>query len=216
MTTSFASLIVAAVLLLVRSTAVPLPAPLRALSHSLTGVHGYRTVMTVTTSIGTRAVSTVRTDTVFLSKGGSETSYAAVTVTSQGHTSRSEYLNTATRSCIRQGGKGPWACQRVTTGATTATGTALARTFKRLSSDYRWSAAGTSTVAGQQAVGYRAVSAARSGAQVTATLWLASKTGLPLDLHATTRTNGKAGAASETEVVEWSRWNDPSLTVPRV
>src|SRR6516225_4182413 len=113
MTNSFASLIALVVLALVRSTAVPLPAPLQPLTQALAGVHGYRTVMTVTTTSGARASSTIQSDTIFLRKGAEETSYTVLTVKTQGQNLHSENLSTATRACERLSATAKWSCQPI-------------------------------------------------------------------------------------------------------
>lgn len=213
--TSFASLMVMAVLALVRAAAVPLPAPLQPLTHALAGIKGYRTVITETTTVGGHTTSTIQSDTIFLRAGSAETSYSVITVKTQGQTLHSENLSTGTRACVRANSKAAWSCQAVR--AATATSAAdLKKTFGRLSSGFHWSSAGTSTIAGQAAVGYRAVSAGTSSQHVTATLWLVAGSKLPLELRSTTTYTTKVGSTTETEVVDWSKWNDPSLKVPSV
>jgi hypothetical protein len=216
MTSSFASLIVITVLALVRSTAVPLPAPLQQLSHALAGVNGYRTVMTVTTTVGAHTTSTIQSDTIFLRKGNTQTSYAVITVKTQGQTLHSENVSTGTRACERVNSKSAWSCQAIKVASTPASAAEIKKTFGRLSSDFQWSSAGTSTIAGQAAVGYRAVSASKSGQRVSATLWIATKSKLPLELRSTTTTISKSGTTTQMEVVDWSRWNDSSLSVPAI
>ncbi|HWE64767.1 MAG TPA: hypothetical protein VHB98_23880 [Chloroflexota bacterium] len=211
---SFASLIVVAVLALVRVTAVALPTPLQQMAHTLASVHGYRTVVTSTSVTGKQQAVTTQTDTVFLRSGSAQTTYTVETVKIQSQELRIERVDTATRACVRQNSAAHWSCQPVKAPKSAADSSL--KQLGVLKSQFQWSAAGTNTINGQPVVGYRAVNTSGAPLHSTATLWMAGKTHLPLELRSTTSYSGKAGTTTLTEVVDWSQWNDPALTVPPV
>jgi hypothetical protein len=193
------------------------PPVLSQMAQALARVRAYQVTMQ-TASAGYGSPLSVVSAGIVVGQGKTLRLYVTTTMERAGQLSTTEEVLTGAHLCLRSGGQRAWACSAAPGGVLTRLqSTDPAQMAKTLGLSQTYVPAGRQTKQGQTCLGYR-FSFTMSGLRGQGTLWIARATALPVEEDTVStlalRTGTPPLVVRTTQ--QWSRWNDPRLTIPSV
>lgn len=195
--------------------AVPAASPVPGLRSALVRATNYQLDLSVSTGGGT--ASATKGTIVAVRKGGTFQLYLHLTVTAAGQTQTVIATVAGSKVCIRVSAGGTYQCQ---------TNASLARQLASVNSVSNFNSATTFTPLAQtksvtingspQACSAYALASSTRGARTQGTIYVLPATGQPCEFDATTRVTVSGQSVTATTTAVWSRFNDPSLTIPSI
>jgi len=193
------------------------PSPLPLLSQALNGVARYQVDLTIrgaSTGTITGTVVVVRKD------GKNQAHVTLTTPAGSGATTTVDAVVAGARVCVKQAAGQPYQC---ITSPTVAAQINLdpSSTFQRAGVSTHFTPAGTKVVLGKLCTGY-AFTLTSTSVRAHGTLYLNATNGRPREEDVTTTATTAATATTPAKTVTatttalWSRYDDPTLTIPAV
>ncbi len=214
----------AAIITILATEAISVPAhaavsaasPVPGLRSALARATNYQLDLSVSTGGGGTASATKGTI-VAVHKGGAFQLYLHLTVTAAGQTQTVIATVTGSKVCIRVSAGGTYQCQ---------VNASLARQLASVNSVSSFNSATTFTLLAQtksvtingspRVCSAYALASSTRGARTQGTIYVLPATGQPCEFDATTRVTVSGQSVTATTTAVWSRFNDPSLTIPSI
>lgn len=194
----------------VQAAAPPAASPVSRVQAALTKASNYQVDLKLSNA---GAVSTTKGTIVAVRKGGAFQLYLHLTVTAAGRTQTIVATVAGTKVCIRASGKTQ--CKTDPTLARQLSSTSSASSINAATTFTPLAGTTSITINGSpQACSAYAFITSTSGAQTCGALYVLPATGQPCEIDATTRAMAGGQSVTVTTTAVWSRFNDPSLTIP--
>ncbi len=166
-------------------------------------------------------ITTTHTAIVAVRHGTTLRLYASVaTKTGSAPQTVTGFVYTGKHACFQPAANAPWTCAMPPAMATAYLDTMTPwHALARPGTQVQFSALGDRVIQGLRCVGYRFSGLARAGQTSThGVLWVSSTTLRPVEFQTISSMPGPAGSTQNGDSLQsvWSRWNDPTLTIPAV
>jgi len=193
--------------------AVPAASPVPGLQSALAKAANYQLDLKVSTGGGT--ASATKGTIVAVRKGKAFQLYLRLTVTAAGQTQTVVATVAGSKVCVRVSARGTYQCQTNANLARQLSSTNSVGSFNSATTFKALSGTKSVTINGSpKACSAYALTSSTRGTRTQGTIYVLPATGQPCELDATTKATVSGRSITATTTAVWSRFKDPSLTIP--
>ncbi len=193
--------------------AVPAASSIPGLQAALTRAANYQIELKVST--GGSTASMTKGTVIAVRKGGAFQLYLHLTVTAAGQTQSVVATVAGSKVCVRVSARGVYQCQTNANLARQLSSTNSVGSFNSATRFTPLTQTKSVTINGSpKACSAYTLTSSTRGTRTQGTIYVLPATGQPCELDATTKATAGGQSVTATTTAVWSRFNDPSLTLP--